>query len=90
MQKFPRFSVWLEARRSERGPLVQRVDQIAALIIAAGAAGITHSDLISAIDLDRRVVTNVLKALLDIGLITATGSGLSTVFRYCCKLPIVA
>jgi hypothetical protein len=84
MQRYPQFSTWLESRR--HGPHGQRVDQIAARILAAGAAGISYSDLISRANLARDIVDALLNNMLDLGIVNATGSGLERRFFYCCRV----
>jgi len=77
------FQSWLEQRRPP--PVISEVDRLVALILAAGTAGISRADL-SGIDLPREVIDELLASLLRLGMIRATGSGQSSVYRYCCRL----
>jgi hypothetical protein len=77
------FIEWLEQRRP--ASLISEVDRLLALVLSAGTVGISRADL-SVIALPREVVDELLGSLVRLGMIRATGSGQSAVYRYCCRL----
>jgi hypothetical protein len=79
-----RFTVWLESKKPV--PLIPPSDRLVQLIVAAGAGGISYSDLIHGIELDREVIDGLLDALVNLGMVEASGVGEGRVYRYSCRL----
>lgn len=77
------FKTWLENRQS--APLIPEADRLIGLILSAGSAGVSRAEL-SGIALPREVIDELLNSLLRLGMIRATGSGQTAVYRYCCRL----
>jgi len=82
----PTFTIWLERRHQQPGPLVPEVDKILKWIITAGPGGIHYGKLLAASELEKGVVDALLDGFYGLGLVSVSGSGIGRVYRYCCKL----